>query len=136
MDIQYQEMPVVERQELLALYQDASWLVYTKDLDQLMKAYQNSQYVLGAYDGDRLVGILRAITDQTTIIYIQDIIVLKAYQKNKIGSTLLSFTLERFKHVRQKVLLTDDEHRTRLFYTKNKFRACDNGVIVAYARFD
>ena len=40
--------------------------------------------------------------------------------------------LNKFKDVRQKVLLTDDNEETRLFYESLGFESCDKGKLVSY----
>jgi ribosomal protein S18 acetylase RimI-like enzyme len=54
------------------------------------------------------------VTDNS-IIYIQDILVLKEYQHMGIGSRLMDAALTKYKNVYQKVLLTDNEPATRAF---------------------
>lgn len=50
----------------------------------LEKAYKNSLCVLGAYKDDKLVGIIRAVGDGVTIVFIQDIVILPVTHRNKI----------------------------------------------------
>ena len=59
------------------------------------------------------------ITDDISIVYIQDLIVLPAYQRHGIGSELLNQVLNSFQHIRQIVLLTDNEQTKRKFYEKS-----------------
>jgi hypothetical protein len=47
----------------------------------LEKAYKNSLCVLGAYKDDQLVGIICAVGDGVTIMFIQDIVILPQYQR-------------------------------------------------------
>jgi GNAT superfamily N-acetyltransferase len=101
---------------ILQLYNDVAWTLYTKDPEQLMRAIQNSRYVLSAWDGDVLVALLRAVGDGETILYIQDILVLQAYQGQGIGSTLMEIALEAHAQVRQVVLITDQDTGLHAFY--------------------
>src|SRR5690554_157346 len=117
------------------LYSTNGWTIYTDNMPRLMAALNNSA-VYTAWDGQRLIGLLRAVGDEETILYIQDILVLKAYQRRGIGSALLKRVLDAYPHVRQKVLLTDDKPETRSFYQANNFQSCDDGRLVAFARFD
>lgn len=107
------------REQLLELYADAGWAAYTRDPDRLERAVRQSLAVYTAWDGERLVGLIRAVGDGETILYVQDILVLARYQRQGIGRALLERLCGDFAHVRQKVLLTDDTHRTTAFY-----RAC------------
>lgn len=73
-----------------------------------MRSLNNSLYILIAWDENKLVGLIRIIGDGETIIYIQDILVLREYQRQGIGSKLLETLLDEYKNVGQKVFLTDD----------------------------
>lgn len=73
-----------------------------------MRSLNNSFYILIAWDENKLVGLIRIIGDGETIIYIQDILVLREYQRQVIGSKLLETILDEYNNVSQKVLLTDD----------------------------
>jgi len=129
-----EQQPTIE--QLLYLYNDARWSSYTKHPDQLKQAIEQSAFVLVCYDGGELVGLLRAISDETTILYIQDILVLKAYKRKGIGSALMQKTLEAYRHIRQIVLLTDDSPETRAFYKSHGLQSCDDGKLVAFAKFN
>jgi ribosomal protein S18 acetylase RimI-like enzyme len=118
------------------LYEDAGWYNYTKDISNLIKALNNSLILISAWDEENLVGLVRVVGDGYTIVYIQDILILKDYQRKGIGSELIKLVLSKFSNVRQKVLLTDDVEETRLFYEKLGFISCDKGEVVAFAKFN
>jgi len=125
----------IDSEKLMNLYQDVGWSAYTENLDLLKNAIVKSLDVITAWDDEELVGLIRTIGDGLTILYIQDILVLKEYQKKGIGSTLLKEVLGKYKHVRQKVLLTEEAKDVRHFYEKNGFESCDKGTLVAFAKF-
>lgn len=75
--------------------------------------------MLTAWDNPKLVGLIRIVGDSHTIIYIQDILVLKEYQSQGIGSKLLRLILEKYKSIHQIVLMTDNTKETISFYKKN-----------------
>lgn len=109
-------------EEILALYTDAGWAAYTADSDTLRKGYENSLLVLAAYEGEELMGIIRVVGDGHTIIFVQDILVYKKYQRQGIGTALLKVVLERYSSVRQIELVTDDTPKTIAFYRAVGFR--------------
>jgi len=45
-------------------------------------------------------------------------------------------TLDKFKNVRQKVLLTEDNDETRGFYEALDFESCDKGRLVAFTKLE
>lgn len=109
-----EEKPDIEK--IILLYEDAGWKVYLSDPEKLARAYCNSQYVFSAWKYNDLIGIIRAISDKETILYIQDLIVAKKYQRNGVGSNLMQAMLSKYGLVRQIVLLTDDTESTIKFY--------------------
>ena len=125
----------IHPEDLMKLYQNVGWSAYTEDLDLLMEAIMKSLDVVTAWEDGELVGLIRTIGDGLTILYIQDILVLKDYQKRGIGSRLLQEILEKYASVRQKVLLTEEAEDVRAFYEKNGFSSCDKGTLVAFAKF-
>ena len=110
---------IPEIEEIMNLYEDVKWYAYTKDSVRLKNAIDNSLKVLTAWDGDKLVGLIRLVGDDYTIIYIQDILVLEDYQGQGIGSNLLKLVLDKYKSIRQIVLMTDNTEETVGFYKKN-----------------
>lgn len=122
--------------KLKQLYDDVQWHVYTKDLTILNQAILHSLEVITAWDKEKLVGLIRVVGDGSTIIYIQDILVLNDYQNQGIASELMQKMLNKYHQVRQKVLLTDESEKVRRFYEKHGFNSCDKGALVAFAKMD
>ena len=107
----------LHRDDVLSLYESVGWAVYTSDPELLMRAIESSSFVVTARAaGGELVGLARAISDDATICYLQDIVVRPTFQGEGVGRALLSRVMERYEHVRQTVLITDDEPRQRCFY--------------------
>jgi len=107
---------VLAKDEVVDLYGSVGWSVYTEDPGSLMAAIAGSGFVVSARDGEDLVGIARGLSDDVSIFYLQDLLVRPTHQRRGIGCELLRVCLERFDHVRQRVLLTDDEaHQHRLY---------------------
>ena len=119
--------------EVLALYKSVGWSMYTRDSARLERALTHSSTVLSAYEGKQLVGLIRAVGDGETILFIQDLLVLPEYQRRGIGKQLIEALLARFPEVRQRVLLTDDDPKTRSFYKAAGFvESQQMGVIAFY----
>ena len=108
------------------------WTGYSSHPEMLEKALEHSLLVLAAVDGDRLVGLLRAVGDGYSIIFIQDILVLPAYQRQGIGRNLLEQAISHFPGIYQLHLLTDNTEKTRSFYEALGFTAVDSLGCVAY----
>ena len=121
-------------EEITNLYQSVGWTNYLERIGILEDAYANSLCVLGAYDSDRLVGIIRAVGDGQTIVFVQDIIVLPEYQRKGIGTKLLKAVMEKYKDVYQIELLTDNTKKTKAFYRSVGFTASDDVGCVAFIK--
>ncbi len=115
--MQYSEgISNISLEEILRLYASVGWINYTKDPEALSKALKNSSYIACALHNDKLVGLVRSISDDVSIHFIQDILVLGKFHRQGIGKKLMELALERYKHVPKHVLLTDDEPKQHAFY--------------------
>ncbi|RKR12733.1 acetyltransferase (GNAT) family protein [Arthrobacter oryzae] len=104
-----------------------SWSAYTKDPELLVRAIRNSAFVVTARnDAGDLIGLARAVSDDATICFLQDILVRPGFQKDGVGRALLTRVLEKYRHVRQTVLITDDEPGQRAFYEELGFTEGSN----------
>ncbi|WP_195329469.1 GNAT family N-acetyltransferase [Leuconostoc lactis] len=133
--ITYKGMKAISPSDLNDLYNSVQWFAYTRDLNDLEQAIRQSLCVITAWDDQKLVGLVRVVGDGLTILYIQDLLVHPNYQHQKIGTTLMTTVLNRYKQVRQRVLLTDDAPDVRKFYEKNGFISADQGGTVAFYNF-
>ncbi len=113
------EIKIIDRYDeciILPLYASVGWTAYTDTSDALKKGFENSLLALGAYENGRLVGLIRVVGDGHTVILIQDILVFPEYQRQGVGTKLVRAVLERFSHVRQVLLTTDNTPKTIAFY--------------------
>ncbi|HFI0293002.1 TPA: GNAT family N-acetyltransferase [Streptococcus suis] len=130
--ITYKQNPQLDFQAVLDLYASVDWTGYTSRPEMLGKALEHSLLVLAAFDGDRLVGLLRAVGDGHSIVFIQDILVLPPYQRQGIGRHLLEQAVTHFPGIYQLHLLTDNTEKTRSFYEELGFTAVERLDCVAY----
>lgn len=120
--IQIQPSAAITKEELATLYTSVGWSAYTADLDSLATAVANSTHVVAARSGEDLIGLARGLSDDSSIFYLQDILVRPEWQHQGVGRALLASCLERFRHVRHKVLLTDDQPAQHRFYEAMGYR--------------
>ena len=131
----FKEDIILNVEDILYLYNDVGWSSYTKDIDSLIKSIKNSLRVISVWDKDLLVGLIRVVGDGHSIIYIQDILILQKYQNRGIGKRLIEIILDKYKNVRQKVLLTDKEEKNILFYKKVGFSMAEEFGCVSFVKF-
>ncbi len=120
--------------EIVGLYESVGWINYIERRDMLEKAFENSLCVLGAYKDDKLVGIIRAVGDGVSIVFIQDIIVLPQYQRQGIGTMLLKAVMDKYQSVYQMELLTENTEKTVSFYKSAGFAPVDEIGCLAFLR--
>ena len=117
---QVEAVTTVSVEALTSLYNSVGWTAYTKDITKLQRAIQGSSFVVTVTirenDTSLLIGLARAISDDASIAYIQDILVHPDHQNHGVGKRLVLSILDRYAHVRQKVLLTDDRPEQISFY--------------------
>lgn len=131
----FKEDIILNVEDILYLYNDVGWSSYTKNIDSLIKSIKNSLKVISVWDNDLLVGLIRVVGDGHSIIYIQDILILQKYQNSGIGKSLIEIILDKYKNVRQKVLLTDKEEKNILFYKKVGFSMAEEFGCVSFVKF-
>ena len=115
------EYIIYNEQEILPLYTSVGWTAYTDHPEVLRKGFENSMLTLAAYDGDDLLGIIRTVGDGHTIVCVQVILVFPEHQRKGIGSALMQAILDRYSHVRQIELATDNTPKTIAFYKSMGF---------------
>lgn len=108
------DLPTVD--ELAALYEAVGWTAYTRDTDVLLQGIRNSLHVVTARREGRLVGLARVVGDGFTICYLQDVLVHPEAQRFGIGKALVAAAFKPYEHVRQHVLVTDEEAGQKAFY--------------------
>jgi len=120
--MEIREYQTYNESEILALYTSVGWSAYTDNPQVLQKGFANSLLVLVAYEEEQLLGIIRVVGDGCTIVFIQDILVYPKYQRKGIGTVLLKAVLEKYEHVRQIELATDNTSKTIAFYESMGFQ--------------
>lgn len=123
------------------LYRSVGWLVYLTP-GRLSACIEGSTWLEAAWappeaDSDQapaLVGLIRVISDDASIAYVQDLLVHPDHQRQGIGTRLMGDALARFEHVRQLVLVTDDAAPARAFYESLGLGTVSTQHCVAYMR--
>ena len=134
-EIKYREFHTEYMDQVKSIYRAEHWNTYLKDDDKLERAFRQSLYILGAFDGECLTGFIRSVGDGEHILVVQDLIVSPAYQKQGIGSQLFRAVWNRYADVRMFHVVTDiqdevDNH----FYQSFGMRKLAEGNMVSYFR--
>jgi ribosomal protein S18 acetylase RimI-like enzyme len=122
-------------EEVKEIYRAEGWNAYLQDNEKLTRAFEKSLYILGAFDGDKLIGFVRCVGDGEHILIVQDLIVTREYQKMGIGTHLFNHVWDFFMDVRMFLVITEisdevDNH----FYQSFDMKPLADGEMIAYFR--
>ncbi len=137
MEIKITEYTKYNSDEILNLYNSVGWCSYTNRPEMLEHAFEHSLKILCAHDENKLVGLIRAVGDGFSVLFIQDILVLPEYQRKGIGTKLLKTILEYYPEVYQTQLATDKTEKTVEFYKSCGFlpyseTGCEGFIKIRY----
>ncbi len=114
--MEIREYTEYREEEILRLYSAVGWTAYTDNPRALEQGFCHSLLILAAYEGDELIGLIRVVGDGFTIVFIQDLLVDPAHQRQGIATALVRAVLARYPEVRQVELVTDNTPKTIAFY--------------------
>ena len=93
---------VINWDALMQLYVETDGVVdlaRAGDLPRIQRAFRNSERVVTAWDGERLVGAGRLISDGVCYGWIHDMAVLPEYRKRGVGRGIVEALLEGNEHL-------------------------------------
>jgi len=74
---------------LAGLYREAGWIAPGENCEFIRRVTAGSAVFVAVYDGERIIGMGRAISDGVSDAYIQDVAVLNAYRHQGIGGEIV-----------------------------------------------
>lgn len=90
--IEYRELSAISPEmidDMARLYHQAGWLNPEDSEAFIPNAIAGSTIALGVFDGAKLIGMGRAVSDGVSDAYIQDIVVAPDYRGRGIGSEIV-----------------------------------------------
>jgi ribosomal protein S18 acetylase RimI-like enzyme len=93
--IVYKSDVVPTAQQIIELYSDAALPRPTHDPQRIKAMFENSDLIVTAWDGDKLVGLSRTITDWVWCSYLADLAVSPDYKRSGIGKKLIDLAREK-----------------------------------------
>ena len=128
MVISYKVNSKIEPHQLAELFRSSGIRRPVDDLNRLKKMLDNANLVVTAWDGDKLVGIARALTDFSYCCYLSDLAVDKQYQHQGIGHELVTEVQRVIGEESMLLLLSAPE--VMEYYPKIGFDVSDNSFII------
>ena len=121
MALTYKLDVVPTTEQVIELYDNAGLPRPTDDPERIGKMFENSNLIVTAWDGDKLVGVCRTITDWVWSSYLADLAVSPDYKKSGIGKKLIDITREKLGDQSMVLLLsvpTAMEYYPKVGFTK------------------
>jgi GNAT superfamily N-acetyltransferase len=113
-----------DRDQFSSLFETTGWnREYQATPEELMLAIGNSRYVIAAYDGEKLVGFGRIVTDGVLHAMIFDMIVHPSYQRRGIGTHILRSLVMKCRAAKIRDIQLFCAVGKRAFYERNGFVA-------------
>jgi GNAT superfamily N-acetyltransferase len=106
--ISYSDTRDFDEQQLQDLFLSAEWSSGNYP-DRLVVAMRNSDRVVSAWDGTRLVGLMNALSDGAMTAYFHYLLARPEYQDQGIGRQLVAQMLDHYADYARKVLIAYDE---------------------------
>jgi GNAT superfamily N-acetyltransferase len=132
MDITYVEAPPIAAADLAQVFRASGIERPVDEPARLQAMLAHANLVIGAYAGERLVGIARALTDFSYCCYLSDLAVARDFQHRGIGRELLRRVKERVGE--QSMLLLLAAPAAMDYYPKVGFEQVSNGWIIKRKR--
>ena len=121
------------REKVQELFLSVGW-ISGQYLARLYKALMNSSTVFTAWDGDRLVGLVRLLDDGELVAYMHYVLVHPDYHGRGIAGKMMEMVKEKYKDYLY-IEIMPEESRNATFYEKHGFHAMEDGVPMQWCNF-
>jgi N-acetylglutamate synthase-like GNAT family acetyltransferase len=128
MVISYKVNAKIEAHQLSEVFRDSGIRRPYEDLNRMKKMLDYSNLLVTAWDGEKLVGVARALTDFSYCCYLSDLAVIKPYQHNGIGHELVEQVQKQIGDESMLLLISAPEAME--FYPKIGFTQIDNSFLI------
>jgi GNAT superfamily N-acetyltransferase len=120
----------IEAVQLAQVFRESGIARPVDDLPRLAAMLEHANLLVTAWDGKRLIGVARALTDFSFCCYLSDLAVARDYQKRGIGKQLIERVRERVPVGEQSMLLLLSAPDAMGYYPKVGFDKVENGWII------
>lgn len=104
--ITFSEKWDIKIEQIIPIYEANGWTSARKP-QILHQALLNSDYLVSAWDGERLIGIGNAISDGFLVVYYPHLLVHPNYQGQGIGKKIVEMLKKRYEGFHMHMLVAD-----------------------------
>ncbi len=122
--IEYKQTKEFTSSQLQRLFLSVNW-ESGKYPDKLVRAMHNSTRVISAWDGDKLIGLVRALDDGETVAFLHYLLVDPEYHGSHIGDNLMNQIMSFYENLLYVKVIPSDA-KTITFYERYGFKQYDN----------
>ena len=131
--IEYSEEKKFTVKQIQELFLSVGW-ISGQYPTRLHKALMNSSTVISAWDGDRLVGLVRVLDDSELVAYMHYVLVHPDYHGQGIAGHMVELIKEKYKDYLY-IELMPEERKNAAFYEKHGFQIMQDGVAMLLCNF-
>ena len=134
MTITYTEEKKFTQEEVQQLFLSVGWMSGQYP-SRLYKALRNSSTVLTAWDGEKLVGLVRVLDDSEMVAYMHYVLVNPDYQGQKIAGRMIEMIKEKYKDYLYLEIMPEKSENAA-FYKRFGFEIMTDGVAMQLCNFN
>lgn len=131
--IKYTEEKTFTQDQVQELFKSVGW-ISAEYPQRLHKALMNSQTVLTAWDGERLVGLARVLDDSELVAFVHYVLVHPEYQGQKIAGNMIEYIRDKYKNYLYIEGMPEDSKNVA-FYERHGFHVMEDGTPIQICNF-
>ncbi len=131
--IKYTEEKTFTQDQVQELFKSVGW-ISAEYPQRLYKALMNSQTVLTAWDGERLVGLARVLDDSELVAFVHYVLVHPEYQGQKIAGNMVEYIRDKYKNYLYIEGMPEDRKNVA-FYERHGFHVMEGGTPIQICNF-
>lgn len=129
----YTENKIFTKEQVQELFLSVGW-ISGQYPERLYKALMHSSTVITAWDGDKLVGLVRVLDDSELVAFIHYVLVNPQYHGQGIAGTMIEMVKQKYNHYLY-IECMPEERKNAAFYQKHGFQLMEDGVAMQICNY-